>query len=146
IWFNDGYTQKIGQVGPVQPSYVCLQTNQGLVALDPLKGTVLWSKTDVPMRTQIFGDDRHVYLIEVRDNGKASEGRALRAHDGVAVPVADFSEVFPNRVRTLGRNLLLREVDKTDGKTVFRLYDVHTGKDLWKKTFTANALRLESED
>src|SRR5262249_17111980 len=45
IMFGDGYLQKIGQLGPVQPTYVCMQTSQGLIALDPLKGSILWTKT-----------------------------------------------------------------------------------------------------
>src|SRR5262249_49945959 len=84
---------------------------------------------------------------------KASGARALRAHDGVSVPVPDFSDAFQNRIRILGRHILLRETQKNasgqpapGGKTIFRLHDVETGKDLWSRDFTPNALRLESED
>src|SRR5262249_55237561 len=84
-----GSTERIGQDGPVTASYLCLQTRDGLTALDPVHGTVLWTKTDIPARTQIFGDDHNVYLIEVRGDGNAGVGRALRGQDGAPVEVPD---------------------------------------------------------
>jgi outer membrane protein assembly factor BamB len=139
----DGYVQKLGQTGPVTASYVCLNTRDGLEAIDPLKGTVLWKKTDVPRGTQIFGDDQHVYLVEVRQSGVGAS-RALRAHDGVTVEVPDFASLYQRRLRIIGRNLLLSEND-AKGDMVLRLYDVHTGKDIWKQTFKSNTIVLRSE-
>ncbi len=63
-----GRSEPLGQIGPVTASFVCLRTPEGLVALDPVRGTVLWTKTDISSRTRIFGDDRNVYLIDVRDS------------------------------------------------------------------------------
>lgn len=145
VYYPDGYWRKVGQAGPVEASYVCLHSHLGLVAMDPLKGTVLWSKSDVPVGTQIFGDDQHLYMIEVRTNGTTGASRALRAHDGVAVEVPDFSEIYQRKVRTMGRNLLLSEND-AQGAMVLRLYDVHTGKDKWKKTFSQRAMLLKAQD
>src|SRR5262249_40267585 len=123
---NQPYTRKLGMVGNLEASHVCLQTQKGLVALDPIKGTELWTKSDVPPRTQLFGDDQHVYLIEVRSGAVVGNARCLRASDGVKVDVPDFATVFQNRTRIIGRNLLVSQSAK-DGLTV-RLYDVHTGK------------------
>jgi hypothetical protein len=144
INYPDGYSQKVGKTGPTEASYVCLNTREGLVALDPLRGTVLWTKGDVPLKTQLFGDDQHVYLVEVRADGSIGAGRALRAHDGVSVNVPEFGPLYQRRLRIVGRHLLLSDPDAR-GVTL-RLYDVHTGKDVWKKTFTANAVVLRSED
>ena len=116
IIYPDGFRQKVGRSGPVEASYVCLQTRQGLVALDPLKGTTLWTRTDLSPQTQIFGDDKHVYLVEVRENGTVGTGRALRAQDGVSVNVPDFAPLYKQRLRTLGRNLLLTETDAAGGR------------------------------
>ncbi|HEV3205231.1 MAG TPA: PQQ-binding-like beta-propeller repeat protein, partial [Gemmataceae bacterium] len=144
LTYADGFVQKVGKTGPIEASYVCVNTRDGLVALDPLKGTVLWTKTDVPMRTQIFGDDQYVYLVEVHQDGSSGAGKALRAHDGVAVDVPDFGPLYSRRIRTIGRHLLLSETEKND--LVVRLYDVHTGKDVWKKSFPAKAIVLKCED
>ncbi len=138
------YTRKIGQLGNLEGSYVCIQTQKGLVALDPLKGTELWTKTDVPARTQIFGDDQYIYLVEVRDGTVVGNARCLRASDGVKVEVPDFATAYQGRLRILGRNLLVSETVK--GEMVLRLYDVRAGKDLWKKTFDAKAIPLHSLD
>src|SRR5262249_5596040 len=48
------------------------------------------------------------------------------------------------RQRILGRHLLLTENEAGTGPTV-RLYDVLTGKDVWKETFLPNTLILNSE-
>jgi len=144
VTYADGFVQKVGKTGPIEASYVCLNTRDGLVALDPLTGSVLWTKTDVPMRTQIFGDDQYVYLVEVRADGTCGAGKALRAHDGVAVEVPDFGPLYSRRIRTVGRHLLLSETEKD--AVVVRLYDVHTGKDIWKKSFPAKAIVLKCED
>lgn len=144
IIYPDSRREKIGQSGPFEPGYVCLVTRNGLVALDPVKGSILWTKSDVPAWTQVFGDGQHLYMVEVRPNGNVGASRAVRAHDGVAVDVPDFSDLYQKRLRILGRNLLLTETQP--GGVALRLYDVHTGKDLWKKVFAPNAIVMQSED
>jgi outer membrane protein assembly factor BamB len=141
---NQPYRRKIGMIGNLEASYICIQTQKGLVALDPLRGAELWTKSDVPPRTQIFGDEQHVYLVETRDGVVTGNARCLRASDGVRVEVPDFSNAYQNRVRILGRKLLVSETGR-DGLTL-RLYDVHTGKDLWKKKFAAQSVALRTED
>jgi outer membrane protein assembly factor BamB len=143
--YPDGHTRRLGQTGPVQASYVCLQTRDGLVALDPLRGTTLWTKTDVSAGVQIFGDDQHVYLVDVRADGTVGNSRALRARDGVSVDVPEFGTLYQRRLRIVGRNLLLSETNPK-GSMVLRLYDVHTGQDVWKKSFLPNAMVLRSDD
>jgi outer membrane protein assembly factor BamB/tetratricopeptide (TPR) repeat protein len=141
----DGVSHRLGQVGPVEANYVCVQTREGLTALDPLKGTILWTKIDVPVRCQVFGDDQHVYLVESRADGTFGGCRALRASDGVSVDVPEFSALFQHRQRIVGRNLLLWET-APEGGMVLRLYDVQTGKDVLRRTFSANAIFLQSDD
>jgi len=93
----------------------------------------------------VFGDDGHVYVVEtVGDNGPTTV-KALRAQDGVAVPVPDFGKLYARRVRTLGRCLLLAE-DDAQGAKVLRLYDVQSGQDVWRRAFVPGALVVRSED
>ena len=86
-----GVTEPLGQIRTVTASYVCLRTHQGLVAVDPVDGSVLWTKTDISPHTQIFGDDEFVYLIEY----PRQQGRGLRAGTVVA------GTVPPSRFRIL---------------------------------------------
>jgi outer membrane protein assembly factor BamB len=142
--YTNGDSQRLGRTGPIEASYVCLNTREGLVALDPLRGTILWTKSDVSPRTHVFGDDQHIYVVEVRADGTTGPGRALRAHDGVAVDIPDFGPLYQRRLRVVGRNLLLSE--KTKSELVLRYYDVQTGKDHWKRSFSPDSIVLQSED
>jgi hypothetical protein len=59
--------------------------------------------------------------------------------------VPDFGALYAKRIRVLGRRLLLQDTDSS-GARVCRLYDVHTGRDVWRQVFTPGALIMRSED
>jgi len=144
--YQDGFMQRIGQTGPVEASYVCVQTRDGLVAFDPAKGSILWTKSGISARTHLFGDGQYVFLVDVNGDGQpSSAARAIRAEDGVAVQVPDFSEPYQRKLRVVGRTILARE-ETPQGDLVMRLYDVHAGKDLWKKTFPPSSILLKADD
>lgn len=140
---NQGTLRRIGQLGPVTQTYVCLKTRDGLIALDPIRGTELWQKSDVTGHIEIFGDEQAVYVVEIRD-GRVSSARAYNGQDGSALRVPDFVPLFTNRIRTLGGRLLVSEPHAA-GKRV-RLYDVRTGKDLWTQDLPADSILLTSDD
>jgi outer membrane protein assembly factor BamB len=144
--YNDNRQEKLGSVALVEPSFAALLTREGLVALDLNRPgpSVLWTKSDVSVRAEVFGDDEHVYVVE--SNGEGGRAvRALRAQDGVAVSVPDFGPLFGRKIRTLGRCLLLNEEGK-DGNKILRLYDVQTAKDVWRREFAPAALVTRTED
>jgi tetratricopeptide (TPR) repeat protein len=145
VWFPDNFHLKVGQSGPVAASYVCLQSRDGLMALDALTGRTLWMRSDIPSRCQIFGDDKHVYLVETDENRAATATRAFRAEDGAAVSVPNFAPHYQKRVRVLGRVILAAD-DKAAAGLTLRLYDVQTGKDVWSKNYPAGSKVLSSEE
>ena len=143
---SDGYAMTTGRTGPMEASYICAFTKQGLVTLDPLQGTELWRRSDISGQNDAFGDDEHIYLVEMRDGGTtASAARALRARDGVSVPVPDFAALYQKRLRIVGRDLLLADAE-SEGKTVLRLYDVATGKDVWRHEFAPRSRVIHTEE
>jgi outer membrane protein assembly factor BamB len=142
--YADGFTQRLGYLPPVQASYVCLQTRDGLVALDPITGATLWTRPDINPRSQIFGDGQHVFVVEMNQEGKPAGTRALNALDGTAVSVPDFAALFDKRLRVLGGNLLVSDT-VTGGGVLLRLYDVRNGKDLWDRVFPAGSVLLRCE-
>jgi outer membrane protein assembly factor BamB len=144
LLYPDGYTQKLGQTGPVNASSVCLQTRDGLLAIDPADGRTLWSRSDVSSRAGLFGDGENVYVVDVNGDGAPARTRAFRAQDGVSVDVPDFTTVYQQRQRIFGRKILASETEK--GKLVVRVYDPRTGKDDWRKEFAANSTLLRSEE
>jgi outer membrane protein assembly factor BamB len=136
--YPDGLVQKLGQRGPLTSTCFCFQSNDGLAVLDPLTGEVLWTRDDVDPLARVFADDEYVFLVT------GDTTRAFRARDGASVKVPNSSALFPHRLATLGRRLLLSEAGK-DGQTL-RLYDPLTGKDDWKKTYPPGSRILTSED
>jgi outer membrane protein assembly factor BamB/tetratricopeptide (TPR) repeat protein len=134
---------RIGHVAAAEASYVALLRHRSLAVLDPLRGTTLWTKSDLPEGTAVFGDDQYLYLVEV-SGGSAGAGRALRASDGSTVELPDFGPHYQNRIRVQGRRILAATPGQA-GVTL-RLYDIPTGKDVWTKVFDSKAVVLNSED
>jgi hypothetical protein len=145
--FTNQWTRtRIGKVGAVQASYVALLTHKGLEVLDPLRGTTIWSKMDVPPQTHVFGDDQHIFLVSAGNDGSAGAGRVLRASNGEPVNVPDYGFLYSreNRVRVIGHKILAAQAGK-NGLTL-RYYDILAGKDIWSKSFDPRAVRLRTED
>jgi outer membrane protein assembly factor BamB len=142
--FNGQRTRlAIGSVGSVQASHAALLTQKGLVVLDPLRGTTLWKKMDVPAATHAFGDDQYLFVVDNAD-GATGAGRTFRASDGTPLDLPDFGTLYQHRVRVMGRRILAA-VPSNSGLT-FRLYDIPTAKDVWTRTFEGRPSVLQSED
>jgi len=137
--------QRLGEAGPLQGGVVCLLKRDSLEAIDPVSGRTLWTRTDVNSRSQVFGDDQHIYVVSLDENLKASGTRVFRSYDGVTVRVRDFSNVFNSRLRLHGRTILVSEVDAKSQLTL-RLYDVFQGKDVWSQKYPQGTIQLSSED
>jgi outer membrane protein assembly factor BamB len=135
---------RIGYVAAVQPSYVALVTQKGLVVVDPLRGAPLWTKSDVPTRMHVFGDESNLYVVDVRD-GVSGAARVLRATDAAPVNLPDFSKVFRHKVRILDNRRILAAQPAADG-LVLRLYDIPTGKDLFSQKFDTKATVLQTDE
>ena len=142
--YSDGWTQRLGQTGPLEGAAVCLQMKDALTAVDPIDGHTLWTRSDVTSRGHIFGDDQYVFVVEMSSDNKPSYTRVFRAYDGSSVKAPDFREAYENRIRLVGRDLLVADKDKD--ATTLRLYDPLTGKDLWKQAFAAKSYVLQAED
>jgi outer membrane protein assembly factor BamB len=130
----------------VEATYTVVLTKDGLVAKDNARGTVLWTKSNVSPRTEMVGDGEFVFLYETNPDGAVSPVRCYRAADGVEVTVPDSSAAFTNvkRAKFYGRKVLA--FDDEPGKKAVRLYDLFTGKDVWKRDLGAEGWMLRSED
>ena len=49
-------------VGAISSRYVCLHWMQNLVAVDPLNGKTLWVRRNVPLGSEVFGDEEFVFV------------------------------------------------------------------------------------
>jgi outer membrane protein assembly factor BamB len=146
----DGWTQQLGQTGPLEGAAVCLQMKESLTAVDPVSGRILWTRSDVSPRSRIFGDDQHVFVVEMSADAKSVpvSTRVFRLYDGATVKAPDFHHLYDSdrRIQLVGRDILVADKDK-DAVTL-RLYDPLTGKDVWKQAFApkSHVLRTEGGD
>lgn len=146
VVYQDNFKQRLGEIGPMEGSVVCLQTRDGLEAIDPLKGTTLWRRNDLSQHTEIFGDDEYVYVVEMSSEGTPASGKVLRAADGATVPGApNFATQYQKRVGHAGRTMLYADAAPATGGVTLRLYDVPTGKELWARNYPARTRVLHSE-
>ncbi|MGL4551459.1 MAG: PQQ-binding-like beta-propeller repeat protein, partial [Gemmataceae bacterium] len=143
--YSDGSMTHAGAGGPLAAGVVCLARRDSLTAIDPVTGRELWVRTDIGSRTRLFSDDSNVYVVSLNDSGNAAGTRVFRAHDGVSVKADDFSDVYNNRVRVIGRTVVTKQTERNNAPTL-RVHDVLTGKDLLRETFPVNSTLLESED
>ena len=113
--------------------------------LSPLRGTLMWKKSALPISSPVFGDDQYLFFVEVSDNGAFGAGRTLRASDGeTQAHVKNFSNTYQARVRLYGRQILAAHANA--GQYTVRLYDILSGKDVWSKNYPAGSLVMHSED
>lgn len=148
IVYNQNNQQRprvpVGRIGAVEASYVALVGGNGLQVFDPLRGNILWKKTDIPAGSRVFGDAQHIFIIEVSEAGTVAATRVLRASDGASVETPNFNPEYQNRIRIVGRRILT--VGLVRNQRSLRLYDALTGTDVWSKPMPAGAVVLNTED
>jgi outer membrane protein assembly factor BamB len=142
---------RLGLVGPVGRAGVFVQTRAGLAALDPLTGWQRWLRTDVPRSLEVFGDEQHLFAVDMEMNEALSGVPAVRSvhavgtQDGLRVGIPDALPAVQNDKRILGRCLLVQ--DPGPGEAVLlRLYDVLTGRDHWKQQFPKGSILLDATE
>ncbi len=146
LLYPDGWSQRLGQAGPLEGAVVCVQTKDGLEALDPLTGKPLWKRSDVHSRAALFADDEYVFVVDFDNQGASNRSRVLRITDGVTVrDVRPFADLYQKRLGTAGRRMLAADTGP-GGAVTLHLYDIVAGKDVWTKNFPARTQVLRSED
>jgi outer membrane protein assembly factor BamB len=145
LLYPDGWSQTVGRVLPATADAVVLQTREGLLAVDPLTGSVLWHRTGLGTRLRTFGDEEHLAVVELNLDGTPTATHLLRLADGGRVKTADFAGLYGNRLRELGCTLLVGSALPNGGQ-LLRQYDVRTGKDLWRQETPAGTLLLDGDD
>ena len=139
----------LGKSATIQPGYVCLATRDGLEVSEPVSRKPLWTRRNVSGRLQVYGDARHILLIEMSDTRPTRPVKTtlLRAVDGVVVETApDAGRVLAEAkttYRILGRTALITQ-GTADQPRVVRLYDFATGTDLWRRESDAKSIPLRS--
>ncbi|MBN9523556.1 PQQ-like beta-propeller repeat protein [bacterium] len=150
LGFQDGTKVTIRFSGiVVRAEYAAVLGRDGLECFDPTdRNKRFWTRRYVPERTQVFGDDRHIVLVELAADRRPVGVRVIRAGDGGTVDGAPDSADVLNAARSYriyGSTVLLHET-ADDGPQVVRLLDLATGKDVWKRQYDAKAVAIKSHD
>jgi hypothetical protein len=146
--FDDGYIITLGKATVLQAGYAALLTRDGLEVVEPLTRKVLWTRRDMRERTQLYGDSRYIVLVENDSNRKPVAARVLRAVDGLPVEGSgDSGRVLTNArsYQILGRHALLTE-GTGEQPRVLRLFDLGSGKDVWRKEYSSKAIPIKSHN
>ncbi len=145
VRYADGYTITLGKAAVLQPGYVALLTRDGLEVTEPTSQRAMWTRRGIPDRTQLYGDPRHIVLVETGADRKPVSVKLLRAVDGLQVDGSpDSGRVLSaaKSFKIFGRTALLTE-GTGDQPRVLRMYDLGTGKDIWKKEYDAKAIPIK---
>ena len=129
---QDRHGRLIGSMGPVNFDGVCFQRFRELTCADPLTGDIMWTRKNVPVGSEVFGDEELLFVAPP-DGGEALVVRALDGELLGKRAVAPLEQ----RMTTVGRNMLVW--DTKDGKQVVSMRDAWTGKDVWSHAFDAGA-------
>lgn len=145
IQYIDSSKQRIGRIAAIQPGYAAVLTRDGLEVVEPVSRKQLWTRRNVDVNSHIYGDARYITIVEVGADKKPISTRLLRAVDGLTVDGsqdAGRTLAAAKSYKIFGRDVLLHET--VGDKHVLRLYDISTGKDVWRKEYDAKAIPLKS--
>jgi outer membrane protein assembly factor BamB len=110
----------------VTPNYVCFQRGRKLVAVDPLDGSTLWWRDDLPMNCDLTGDSELVFAR------KPDEATAivLRGLDGKKLGTREVPEIA-DRVMSRGRRCVTAKTVGDKFEVIAR--DLWTQRILWQR-------------
>ena len=114
----------IGTMGPLTSAGVFCQKMRELSCLDPLTGETIWTRSDVEMGSEIFGDDEWLFVVPP----DSTDAIVLHASDGTE---AGRRPVYSQRERwfTHGRNVV---ACVGDGKQLqMRCFDAWQQAEVW---------------
>jgi hypothetical protein len=144
--YDDGFIITLGKATVLQPGYAALLTRDGLEVVEPLTRRLLWIRRGIPTRTHLYGDARYIVLVETDPLKKPVSTKLLRAVDGIPVegsPDSGRVLALAKSYQIIGKNALLVEGTADQPRSV-RLYDLATGKDIWKKEYDSKAVPIKT--
>lgn len=121
--------QWIGVIGPVSQDSCVFQDQRRLVCVDPLSGEVQWTRTDVPVGCDLFGDEQ-VVLAVPRSSKTALVFSTVDGRSLGKVQIPPWQE----QLTTIGRHVI-RWGKRADGRRELSSMNAVTGKIDWKYDF-----------
>ena len=109
----------LGSLGPVTPRGVVFQDDNELKCVDPISGTTLWTRTDVPIGCELFGDGELVFAADLSSKVayvvRLVDGQLLDKHDrpapsGSSRPAATSLMLAQYRAAEIELNLSVTDI------------------------------------
>ncbi len=125
--YNNG--NLIGIHGLSTGQGVCFQRFRDLICVDPLTGDVLWTRKNLPLGCELFGDDEVVIAAPHKEG--EGEAQVLRMLDGELLG----KRVVPpleNRMTTVGRRVLTWQPGN-GSKQLVKMTDVVSEQVIWSR-------------
>jgi outer membrane protein assembly factor BamB len=129
---EDTFGRRYGTIGPVTEHGVCFQRLHDLHCVDLLTGKTIWTRKNVPLGLDLFGDDELLFAAPVGDG----ETLVLNAATGELVGKRRIAKL-EERMATLGRQVLTWQPVEKGNQLEMR--DVEADRVLWSYTFAAGA-------
>lgn len=126
----DRFGRDLGQVGPVQPGYLCYRDQARLVAIDTATGSRLWERIDVPANVIVAGGPDRIVLATPGED----EVEVVRALDGKAIGRAKSPLPAESVLQWIGTSGLA-----ADGPRI-RMVDFAEAQTLWERPVSPGAL------
>jgi outer membrane protein assembly factor BamB len=112
-----------GSLGPVTPLGVVYQDQDELKCVEPVSGIVLWSRRDLPVGCELFGDGNIVFAADIGNK----VAYALRLCDGEMLGKRELPKL--EWLLTSGRNIAQLGFNSSHGNRVIML----TVTDIWSQ-------------
>ena len=118
------YSQTGGSLALVTDRLVCYQQLRTAVAVEPLTGKVLWTRSDLPLGSSILGDEEFVLVVD----SQGDEATILSTLDGERLGTRSMPDQR-DTVAIIGRDALVRSLD--GGRTIVERLDLASGEVHW---------------
>ncbi|MCL4202364.1 MAG: PQQ-binding-like beta-propeller repeat protein [Pirellulaceae bacterium] len=139
--FADKDRNLVGVTGPITHRGFFYMNLRELICADPVSGETIWSRTNMPVGSDVFGDDELIFVVPP----SSRQAQVFRSVDGQDLGTREIDEL-DYRWATLGRNVLAwSQASATDPLTL-RLYDAWTGEEIWREEVPADTRATLIED
>jgi outer membrane protein assembly factor BamB len=125
--WNGASSAALASLGPATPRGVVFQDDNALKCVDPISGTTLWTRTDIPPGCELFGNGELLFAADISSNVayvlRVVDGQLLDKHDRPA----------PDWLLTSGRNVAhIHTVPGHADRTQLSVTDIWSQKPLYE--------------
>jgi len=124
----DASGRAVGSLGPVSLGGVYFQRVREVLCVEPLSGKTLWTRKNLPPGSDLFGDDKVLFIAPL----EGGEALVLDAADGRMLGKRKVPSI-EQRMATFGRRVLTWQLE--NARPTLALVDAWDGTTIWTHSF-----------